>query len=132
MLALIISIIIGCTLGFGLALWIGATILERDHLSGANPDVYYKFSPILREHRQSEISGDAKTHASYLQRNQGMLLASDMYKNYKKHAINGDMYEPMSKYMPGSEPMDISELGNVEDSTYDDLNDLDDFGRLKK
>ncbi|MBQ0011441.1 MAG: hypothetical protein KBT07_01900 [Clostridiales bacterium] len=125
-------ILIGSAIGFGTAFFIGATILSHYNRAGDDPNIYYKFSPIIKEARRDELGDNAQTRQSYVCRNQMMLRESKMYKNYQKHALGGDMLVPMDKYLPGSEPMNMDELGNVEDLTYDEFNDLDDFGRLKK
>ncbi len=125
-------ILIGTVIGFGAAFLIGASILSRYNRAGDNPDIYYKFSPIIKEARADEMADNEKTRQSYISRNQMMLRTSKMYQNYQKHALGGDMLAPMDKYLPGSEPMNMDELGNVEDLTYDEFNDLDDFGRLRK
>lgn len=132
MVKILFCIVMGCAVGFGLSFWIFASILEKSNRVGDDPDVYYKFTPVLRESRHDQIPGDQKSRDSYIRRNQQMLAQSDMYRNYKKHSIPDDMFSPMEKYLPGSEPMTLSDEDNVEDLTYSDFNDLDDFGNMKQ
>ncbi|MBR3057590.1 MAG: hypothetical protein IKG93_06425 [Clostridiales bacterium] len=102
-LTLLVSIVLGGFIGFGIALFIGSVILNKSNNIGDDDRSHFDPDGYIPGFSKDGITQLSSGLEQYMNRSMSLLQENQEFHEYKTHAMSDDLSAKVEKYIPDEE-----------------------------
>jgi len=101
--ALLVSLVFGGFVGFGIALFIGSKILNKSNNIGDDDRSHFDPDGYIPGYSKDDVSRGTAGFNAYMERSMTLLQEDKEFLEYKTHAMSDDLSAKVEKYIPDEE-----------------------------